>query len=212
MKKLLALGAVIAAALFTTPKAEAASGAFLTSLYVTNTFSATTLFGYPTNGTGVGPTNGFYIGTGQAAYIGTEDTYGILFQGYLVTTNTNSTSFGLTFVSAMSQSTPISSLYTSNSWNTNYPWTTNTAAFSQNDFEFDRTNGNLVFVFTTPTNATASVATNWFNFQTNITSTVIPDASWLGLFVETNNMSSGSFATNIYIGINQKWKISPFAQ
>ena len=206
--KLLKIGAVIAASFVLITKSFAASGGYSTAFNPTNVLTASTpsVSGFPTN---LLSAAGLPQVTGNTPiYVGYVDHIGINIQGFLVTTNTNATTIGLTFVTSMATSPPQIVYGVSNIWTAGL-----TNVMTQNDWCNPNINPALSLTFTTLTNAlNGTYTTNWINLQTNLpTASIAGDVNWLGLYAITNNLSTGSILTNFNVYVNQKLEVKPFS-
>jgi hypothetical protein len=220
MKKLVLLGAVVAAALGIAVNSYASFHGATISLQVTNVLAwATTNSGYPslpgtnvyaTNAsatnvvyTTVYPTNYTVPATGLAVDISAYDNIGIDVQGFIVTTNTNSALITLTFVTSCANSSPQiiygTNIYCAGVTNViQNDWITQNVATTP-----------LQYTFTIATNAAGT--TNWFHWMTNVPNTALPAAAtYIGLYsmgnagTNGNVGANGNFITNFSINIEEK--------
>ena len=192
MKKILKIGAVIAASLTIAISSYAAAGGSLQSFGVTNCITyGTVISGWPTNSAG---TNGYQ--TGGAINIQYADHFGICVQGLVVSSalTAASNTIDVNLVTSMANN------YPTVTYGTNI-FTGGGSYYTQNDWvtvtnsPFDHTSLHFSLPLTP--------GTNWVNFQTNIASTTIAsDANWLGVYAISNNFSG--FITNFSIGVNTK--------
>ena len=218
MKKLIALGAVLTAVLGFVTESQASFHGNLLSLQVTNlvalnatnaaypSLPATNV--YATNATAsnvvyttVYPTNYSVPPTGLGLDISAYDSIGINVQGQVVSTNTNSMVITLVFVTSQAVSAPVL-LYGTNIW------TANATNVIQNDWITQNVSATPISIaITVASNATSSVATNWLNFQTNLSNTTLASgANYIGLYsIGCNGTNtSGNFITNFFVGVNEK--------
>ena len=141
-------------------------------------------------------TNGLNANTGVAVNIDGFEHIGVCLQGQVVTTNTNTATIFLTFVTSMAQNQPVI-IYGTNVGN-GY---TNSLA---NDF-CTITNSYITVQCVLPTNGAGN--TNWINWETNLsTSSLCADANWIGLYSmgHSGTNATGSYITNLTVSINEK--------
>ncbi len=191
MKKMITIGAVIAASLLIASSALAAAGGSPQSFNTTNyaAYSATPGWtAWPTNTQG---TNATPVSTGGPVYIGYAEHVGINIQGF-ANCATGSAKIGVILITSMAGGAPTVTTGTN-------AYSSVTSTVTQNDWQTANSIGPIMF--TLP----AAAGTNWVNFQTNLpVTTLVGDANWIGVYYITNTLSSGDFITNMNITVNTK--------
>lgn len=184
-------GLALAALCFTQ---DASALGYSTSFGITNCLQGTNqITTWPTNS--VNGTNGLPLNTGHVVSIGNYDHFGLNFQGYLINTNAANTSF-ITF------------MLTGSMANNSPTLTFGTNVYSQNltnilTSDFSATNNLLLVTIPLP-----PLYTNYFNWQTNITtgiaSSYFADANYIGVYQISNNVPVGDVLTNTALYLNTK--------
>jgi hypothetical protein len=198
--KVLAFGAAIIASLALITQATAGYTGALQDFNLTNylTIGTQGVSGWPTNIAG--------YGTGQAASLAGIDSFGLLVQGEIYTTNATSTNatISVTLIPSFAggggpQMTLGTNAYQSGVTNIMYTdWPTYTTGGSS-----------TVVVFTTP----QGVTNQWVSFVTNFPSTtIISCANWVGVSnIVTSGLGTGGFITNLDVKIIGKTKVAPWS-
>lgn len=197
MKRLVTIGAVIAASLVIAVQSHAAAGGSLQSFGVTNYLvsggAAGNVSNWPTNSIN---TNGSPQSTGGPLNIQMVDHVGINIQGLLVSTNTvtGADKIYLTLLTSMATGSPTVT-YATNSLSGGL------TIITQNDWSTTTNTSLGPIAFTIP----ATPGTNWINFQTNLPSTTLAsDANWIGVYSISNTLATTCYITNFGVYLNTK--------
>ncbi len=197
MKRLLIPAAALSASMLLCATALGSAGGQLQSVNCTNVITGdggtSNIVSWPTNAT-----YNTGLSTGGPVYVGNVDHFGLCVQGFQVSTNiTTNAAVMVALVTSMSQSTPVVTTGTN-------AYSSVTSTVTRNDWQVSTPPYIVTFSF--PTNS----GTNWFNFQTNIPTSVLgSEVNWVGVYQITNSMLAGGLVTNFSVGINTKLLPNP---